>query len=30
MSYHLFQELTRTEAKNLGPSAVLLFPVCAT
>lgn len=28
--YHLFQELTRTEAKNLGPEAVLLFPVGAT
>lgn len=29
-NYHLFQELTRTEAKNLGPEAVLLFPVGAT
>src|SRR5688572_16034180 len=29
-NYRLFQELTRTEAKNLGPSAVLLFPVGAT
>ena len=25
-NYRLFQELTRTEAKNLGPQAVLLFP----
>jgi creatinine amidohydrolase len=29
-NYQLFQELTRTEAKNLGPEAVLLFPVGAT
>lgn len=29
-NYHLFQELTRTEAKNFGPHAVLLFPVGAT
>src|SRR5262249_11902179 len=29
-NYRLFQELTRTEARNLGPSAVLLFPVGAT
>ena len=29
-NYHLFQELTRTEAKHLGPEAVLLFPVGAT
>jgi creatinine amidohydrolase len=28
--YQLFQELTRTEAKNLGPTTVLLFPVGAT
>ena len=30
MSYHLLQELTRTEAKQLGPDAVLVFPVGAT
>lgn len=30
MAYHLLQELTRTEAKNLGPDAVLIFPVGAT
>lgn len=29
-NYHLFQELTRTEAKHLGPDAVLVFPVGAT
>jgi creatinine amidohydrolase len=29
-NYHLFQELTRTEAKHLGSTAVLLFPVGAT
>ncbi len=30
MAYHLLQELTRTEAKHLGPQAVLVFPVGAT
>jgi creatinine amidohydrolase len=30
MSYKLLQELTRTEAKHLGPEAVIVFPVGAT